>query len=51
MLNLAPLRYVVGIMEYWNDGLKEEKQLNMIFSVFGAHYSIIPIFHHSIWMA
>jgi len=32
------------MMEYWNDGLKEERQLNMIFSAFGTHYSIIPIF-------
>ena len=43
----------VWAREYWNGGmmgLKEGKQSNMIFSASTAHYSIIPTFHHSMWM-
>lgn len=28
-------------------GLEEEKTINMTFSTFAAHYSIIPTFHYS----
>jgi hypothetical protein len=29
-------------MEYWNDGSRGRKTINMTFSAFAAHYSIIP---------
>jgi len=31
-------------MEYWNDGSKGRKTIDMISSAFGAHYSTIPTF-------
>jgi hypothetical protein len=32
-------------MEYWNDGPRERKTINMTFSAFAAHHSNIPLFH------
>jgi hypothetical protein len=45
-LGLRP-NWNIGIMEYWNDGSRGRKTINMTFSAFVAHYSIIPSFHHS----
>jgi hypothetical protein len=43
-------RWNIGIMEYWNDGLTERKN-QICFSAFDTHYSNIPTFHHSMWIA
>jgi len=33
--------WIIGMMEYWNDGLLEEEQRRNL------QYSITPLFHHS----
>jgi len=44
-MNLAPLRYAVGIVERWNNGilgLIHPRRIGLFF------FYIIPVFHHSI---
>jgi hypothetical protein len=40
----------IGVMEYWNDGLRGEKNKRSMPSDFYTQYSTFPIFHHSMWM-
>jgi hypothetical protein len=37
-------------MEYWNDGLTGRKTKSVL-PAFDTHYSNIPTFHHSMWIA
>jgi hypothetical protein len=39
----------IGVMEYWNDGLRGEKKKRSMPFDFNTQYSTFPIFHHSIW--
>ncbi len=43
------MRQQNGIMEWWNIGLIEEKDvINLFFFLLPCHSPIIPIFHHSL---
>jgi hypothetical protein len=34
-------------MEYWNDGSRGRKTIDITFAAFPAHHYIIPTFHYS----
>jgi len=49
--DLRDVPWSIGVMEYWNDGLREEKNNRSIPFDFSTQYSSFPLFHHSMWMA
>jgi hypothetical protein len=49
--DLRGLPWNIGVMEYWNDGLRGEKNNRGMPFDFYTQYSTFPLFHHSMWMA
>jgi hypothetical protein len=49
--DLRDLPWSIGVMEYWNDGLRGEKNNKSMPFDFSSQYSSFPLFHHSMWMA
>jgi hypothetical protein len=45
------LPWSIGVMEYWNDGLRGEKNNRSMPFDSSTQYSSFPLFHHSMWMA
>jgi len=48
--DLRDLAWNIGVMEYWNDGLRGEKNNRSKPFDFSTQYSTFPLFHHSMWM-
>jgi len=48
---LRNLPWNIGVMEYWNDGLRGEKNNRSMPFDFSTQYSTFPLFHRSMWIA
>jgi len=49
--DLRDLPWSIGVMEYWDDGLRGEKNNRSKPFDFSTQYSTFPLFYHSMWMA